>query len=71
MSKTKQLSVRMPVDLVDRLEGRASVAEFIVQAVREKLEREKEDEIALGLRSLVDETGAEEWIPMQVMGRND
>jgi hypothetical protein len=58
MSNTKQLSVRMPVDIVRQLLVKGKSSRFIVDAVREKLERDAELELEAGLACLADDPEA-------------
>lgn len=52
MATSKQLSVRMPCELVEWLSERGKSARYIVEAVREKVARDEEAEIAASLRCL-------------------
>jgi hypothetical protein len=66
----KTLSLRLPFDVYRRLveRSRKSINSFVVQAVTEKLEREREEEIAAGLATLagsVDEQEFALWMKAQ------
>ena len=54
MAATKQITVRIPLELLDQLSSipKGQSAAFIVSAVREKLAAEKQARIDDGLRSL-------------------
>jgi len=54
MPTTKQLSVRMPEDLVNRIANRGSAAAFIVTAVKEKLDREDRQALLDGFKLLAE-----------------
>lgn len=73
---TKSLTVRVPVEILDRVKRRGKAAKFIVEAVREKLQRDEDAEIERSLLSLVEEPSyndIDDFIDAQrrVMARND
>jgi hypothetical protein len=55
MSKTKQVSIRMPDELVKRLECHEAITPYIIEAVREKLDRDDEARIVASLTCLADD----------------
>lgn len=61
MANTKQISVRMPADMVESINsmGKKS-ASYIVEAVRDKLARDRQEEIAEGLKCLTDDNVGED-----------
>ena len=52
MSSSKQVSVRLPLDVAERLESKGHFAPYIIEAVKEKLRRDDEAEIADGFALL-------------------
>ncbi len=58
MAMTRQLTVRMPLDILQRLKEKGKTAPYIIEAVQEKLAREAEQEIEASLLCLVDDTEA-------------
>lgn len=65
---TKQLTVRMPEDLVERIPRHGKAATFIIDAVREKLERIRQEEIEASLQCLgedLEENDISMWKPFQ------
>jgi hypothetical protein len=58
MAVSKQFSIRMPVDIARKLEERGKVTPFIISAVREKLERERQQEIREQLKCLAHDAEA-------------
>lgn len=54
MAATKQITVRMPTDVLEQLRvmPKGSGASYVVEAVRERLERDKQARIDAGLRCL-------------------
>ncbi len=54
MAATKQITVRMPIDVLSQLGGmpKGKSAPYIIEAVRERLERDKQARIEAGLRCL-------------------
>jgi hypothetical protein len=59
MANTKQISVRMPIDMVDSISRLgAKSAAYILEAVQDKLARDRQAEIAAGLRCLADDPEA-------------
>jgi hypothetical protein len=68
MQATKQLTVRMPRDLAKKIEDQGAAAPFIIDAVREKLERQREAEIETSLACLANDPEANDisdWAPFQ------
>ena len=68
MSLSKQLSIRMPVDLVKRLESHGAAAPYVIEAVREKLDKDDEARIEASLACLANDVEANDisdWGPMQ------
>jgi hypothetical protein len=62
MANTKQISVRMPIDMVDSISRLgAKSAAYVLEAVRDKLQRDKEAEIAEGLKCLADDSDADDF----------
>ncbi len=51
---TKQVSLRLPLDIAEAIQRRehGTATDYVVQAVREKLQRDREAEIARGLSCL-------------------
>ena len=58
MSETKQLSVRMPLDLVQRLTAKGKTSPYIVEAVREKIERDEKMKVEASLLCLANDDDA-------------
>jgi hypothetical protein len=54
MAGTKQITLRMPIDLLGQLSAmpRGKGASYIVDAVRERLERDRQAQIEAGLQCL-------------------
>lgn len=52
MALTKQITVRMPVDLVAELRAHGNTASYIIDAVRDKLRRDQKAEIVASLQCL-------------------
>jgi hypothetical protein len=54
MAVTKQITVRMPLDLLKQLAAlpKGNSAPYIVEAVRERLERDRQAQIEAGLKCL-------------------
>jgi hypothetical protein len=78
MSATKQITVRMPLEILEQLGGmpKGKGAPYIVEAVRERLARDKQAKIDEGLRCLAydDETNdlsAFESAQAEVLARVD
>ena len=76
MAAKKQITVRMPVELVSDMESRGGTTVYIIEAVREKLARDKQAEIAAGLRCLADNPDEEDFSALiaaqaKVMARVD
>ena len=49
---TKQVSVRLPLDLFQRLNEKKGRAGYIIQAVEEKIQRDEQEALAAGLMCL-------------------
>jgi len=76
MASTRQITVRMPLDLALGIKQRGKNAAFIIEAVREKLRREEQAEIEKGLLCLGDDDEASDisdYAPAQarVIARGD
>jgi hypothetical protein len=78
MAGTKQITVRMPIDLLERLGHmpKGKSAPYIIEAVRERLDRERESEIEAGLQCLAFDDEANDLTPFaeaqsEVMSRVD
>ena len=76
MLLSKQITVRVPVELVAEVEHRGAVAPFFVAAVREKLDRMRQEEIEESLLCLGEDPAdndISDWASMQaeVMARVD
>jgi len=54
MSATKQLSVRIPTELVSRIEAKGPSAPFVIEAIREKLDRDEEQALREGFALLAE-----------------
>jgi hypothetical protein len=52
MAITIQRGFRLPKDIADLLQQKPNATEYVIEAVREKAQREREAEIAAGLASL-------------------
>lgn len=52
MPATKQVSVRLPSDIAEQVEAKGATAPYIIAAVREKLQRDEQAEIAEGFALL-------------------
>lgn len=54
---TRQLSIRLPLELIEAIGRRheGTTTNFVVQAIRERLVREREEEIAVGLATLAND----------------
>jgi hypothetical protein len=52
MAATRQVSVRLPLQVAERVEAKGSLAPYIIEAVKEKLQREDETELADGFALL-------------------
>ncbi|CAN5617671.1 hypothetical protein BH11ARM2_BH11ARM2_25970 [soil metagenome] len=59
MPATKQVSVRLPVDIAERVENKGAFAPYIIAAVKEKLQRDEEAGMAEGFALLA--TSPEMW----------
>jgi hypothetical protein len=59
----KNFTLRMPLDLYQRVAHRKkkSVSEFVIDAVREKLDREREEEVRIGFESLAQDYDQPEY----------
>jgi hypothetical protein len=55
MSKSKQITVRMPLELAMAVRERGNTAAYIVEAVRDKLARDRQASIAESLKCLGDD----------------
>lgn len=76
MSNTKAITIRMPLELLSVLRARGETSSYVINAVRERLERERLEEIAKGLACLADDSEANDisdFAPLQskVMRRVD
>lgn len=76
--KTRQYAIRFPIDLAEQVEQRkgVSISEFVLQAVRAKLEQDRDKEIEAGLACLANDPEANDisaFTPGQrkVMARGD
>ncbi|HVL39015.1 MAG TPA: hypothetical protein VM328_06450 [Fimbriimonadaceae bacterium] len=76
--RTRQYPIRFPADVAEQVERRKqrSVSEYVVEAVREKLERDRDAEIVAGLACLADDAEANdigdfEEAQAEVFGRGD
>lgn len=58
MAQTKQLSLRIPMDLLSELRGKGRVTGYIIDAVREKIARDRAAEIDKSLQCLADDPEA-------------
>jgi hypothetical protein len=58
--QSKQITVRMPVDVLDQLGSipKGKSASYIVEAVRERLQKDKQARIEAGLRCLANDDEA-------------
>ncbi len=68
MSTAKQISVRMPLRILERLEAHGPVAPYVIEAVKEKLDRDEEADIKARLRCLAYDDEANDisdWAPEQ------
>ncbi len=52
MPATKQISVRLPVQVVERVEAKGALAPYIIDAVKEKLRRDDDKAMADGFALL-------------------
>ena len=52
MPPAKQISVRIPLQLMERLEAKGALAPYFIEAVKEKLRRDDEREMADGFALL-------------------
>jgi hypothetical protein len=58
VAASKQFSVRFPAELANKLTKRGKAAPFIVEAVREKLDREERERIEASLLCLANDPEA-------------
>jgi len=76
MAGTKQITVRMPIEILEQLGGmvKGKGAAYIIEAVRERLERDRQAQIAAGLACLAydddaNDLSAFEEVQAEVMAR--
>jgi hypothetical protein len=58
MSATKQITIRMPLELMAEIQSRGKSASFIIEAVRDRILRDKEEEFANSLLCLAGDAEA-------------
>ena len=60
---TKPFTLRLPLELYRRIAGRRrrGMTAYVIEAVEEKLAREREDEVRAGFRTLAGSVDREEW----------
>ena len=49
---TKQISVRLPLEIAEQVEARGAIAPYVIDAVREKLKRDQEAQMEDGFALL-------------------